>query len=73
MLADWLPLRPDYRVDRAPSLDRNTRGIGVGAPEVAQVADGPHLFTNMRQVLDRWLAAGCAGFDLLRRCVLLAA
>jgi hypothetical protein len=39
--------------------DRSTeyaRGIALGAPGAAQVADRWHLLANMRQVLERWLA-----------------
>ncbi len=43
--------------------DRSTeyaRGIGLGAPEAAQVADRRHVLVNMREALERWLAGAHA-------------
>jgi hypothetical protein len=43
--------------------DRSTeyaRGIGLGAPEAAQVADRWHVLVNMREALERWLAGAHA-------------
>jgi transposase len=56
VLADWLRCRPGIEVVARDRSTEYARGILLGAPEAAQVADRWHLLANVRQVLERWLA-----------------
>jgi len=59
-LAEWLRCRPGIGVVARDRSTEYARGIALGAPGAMQVADRWHLLANMRQVLERWLAAAHA-------------
>lgn len=55
-VAAWL--RPRRRRVKVVARDRSTefaRGVELGAPRAAQVADHWHLLQNTREMLTRWL------------------
>ena len=59
-LADWLRRQPQVAVVTRDRSTEYARGIALGAPGAAQVADRWHLLANVRQVLERWLAGAHA-------------
>ena len=59
-LAGWLRQRPGIKVVARDRSTEYARGIGLGAPEAAQVADRWHVLVNMREALERWLAGAHA-------------
>ena len=55
-LADWLRQRSGIKVVARDRSTEYARGVSLGAPEAAQVADRWHVLVNMRDALERWLA-----------------
>src|SRR5689334_9908054 len=59
-LADWLRGRPGIGVVARDRSTEYARGIALGTPAAAQVADRWHLLLNARQMVERWLAGAHA-------------
>jgi transposase len=55
-LANWLRQRSGIKVVAHDRSTEYAHGIGLGAPDAAQVADRWHVLVNMREALERWLA-----------------
>jgi len=55
-VAAWLEQRPGIEVVARDRSTEYARAIAMGAPKAVQVADRWHLLSNVRDMLERWLA-----------------
>ena len=55
-VADWLRQRPGIEVVARDRSTEYARAAAIGAPKAIQVADRWHLLSNVRDMLERWLA-----------------
>jgi hypothetical protein len=55
-VADWLQQRPGIEVVARDRSTEYARAAALGAPKAVQVADRWHLLSNVRDMLERWLA-----------------
>ena len=55
-VADWLRQRPGIEVIARDRSTEYARAAALGAPKAVQVAGRWHLLTNVRDMLERWLA-----------------
>ncbi len=55
-VAAWLQQRPEIEVVARDRSTEYARAAAIGAPKAVQVADRWHLLSNVRAMLERWLA-----------------